>query len=143
MAEGTKPLPGTATFAGLVLGAVVGAAIAVFSFVVGSEIPASMAGLAIIVGLVGAGAGGAAGLILGAIVWKLDHFLFPQLPFMARSVIECALITVVTGLTTALTFWGQPPGTIAARFTFGSLLALAASAAYFAWRYRKHIRQPA
>ena len=88
MTEGTKPLRGTATFAGLVLGAVVGAAIAVFSFVVGTELPASMAGLTIIVGMVGAGAGGLAGLILGAIAWKLDHFLFPQLPFMARSVIK-------------------------------------------------------
>src|SRR6185312_8707844 len=136
-------LRGTATFAGLVLGAVVGAAIAVFSFVVGTELPASMAGLTIIVGMVGAGAGGLAGLILGAIAWKLDHFLFPQLPFMARSVIECALITVVTGFTTALTFWGQPPGTIAARVSFGSLLGMAASAAYFAWRYRKQTRQRA
>jgi hypothetical protein len=142
MTEGNKPLPGTAVFAGLVLGAAVGAAIAVFTFVVGAELPANMAGLTIIVGMVGAGAGGLAGLILGAIVWKLDHFLFPQLPFMARSAIECALITAVTGFTTALTFWGQPLGTIAARVSFGSLFALAVSAAYFAWRYRKQTRQP-
>jgi hypothetical protein len=104
MTEGNKSLPGTAVFVGLVLGAAVGAVTAVLSYVIGTEPAARIAGLAIIAGMVGAGAGGLAGLILGAVVWKLDRFLFPQLSFMARSAIECALITAVTGFTAALTF---------------------------------------
>lgn len=142
MTEGNKPLPGTAVFVGLILGAAVGAVIAVLSFVIGTELPASMDGLRIYAGMAGAGAGGLAGLILGAVVWKLGHFLFPQLSFMARSTIECTLISAVTGFTTAWAFWGLLPGTIAARVASGSLFALAVSAAYFAWRYRKQTTQP-
>lgn len=137
MTEGNKPLPGTAVFAGLILGAAVGAVIAVLSLVIGIEPAARIAGLEMIAAMVGAGAGGLAGLILGVVVWKLDHFLFPQLSFVARSTIECALITAVTGFTTAWAFWGLPPGTMAARISSGSLFALAVSAAYFGWRYRK------
>jgi hypothetical protein len=142
MTLGNKPLPGTAVVAGLFLGAAVGAVIAVLSLVIGTELPDSMAGLRLYAGMIGACAGGLAGLILGAVVWKLDHLLFPQLSFVARSAIECALITAVTGFTTALMFWGQPPGTMAARISSGSLFALAVSAAYFAWRYRKQMTQP-
>jgi hypothetical protein len=142
MTEGNKPLPGTAVVAGLFLGTAVGAVIAVLSLVIGTELPASMAGLRIYAGMIGACAGGLAGLILGVVVWKVDRLLFPQLSFMARSTIECALITVVTGFATVWAFWGLPPGTIAARVASGSLFALAVSAAYFAWRYRKQMTQP-
>lgn len=141
--SGDRSLPGTAVFAAVIAGAVVGAVIGALAiaFDVGdpsySGPDTRSAGLAAIAAMIGAGPGVLAGLLVGLGIWKLDYLLLRSSSFFWRSVIECVLIAAFTILCSSLAFRGLPAGTIAMVVLGGALVALALSAGYFAWRYRR------
>lgn len=139
-----RPLPGTAVLAAVIAGALVGAATGAMIIAAGDVDPSysspdtRSAGLVTVGAMFGAGPGGFAGLLVGVVVWKLDHLLVRRFSFIGRSVIEGVLIAAFTIISTSLVLWDWPAGTIGLVTLAGTLFAAALSAAYFAWCYRRY-----
>ncbi|WP_026551375.1 hypothetical protein [Arthrobacter sp. H20] len=137
----SRPLQGSSVGFAVLLGASVGAMVGGLSIIIGIGEPRDvvvdaegMYGLAVFAGVFGAAIGAIAGLLVGLALWKLDHLLITKFGYLARSTIECCLVTSATGLASAAAFTGLAGGTVALMGTVGAGLALVVSAGYFTLR---------